>query len=277
MIKLRLLGVIISLVLPLGSYGWNSAGHQIVAAIAYRHLQPRVKKAVDHWLKAVDPDYSPKKRFLYASIRPDIMKSHGVHLMDHWHYINWPIKKGGHPHPPTRYNVIWAIKQNQSILSHHHATIYEKGMALTFLIHLVADIHQPLHCASLYSERFKHGDRGGSHFGIKVKHEKHLHQFWDSGLGLLQADNGKSLAKKARQRLVRQLLRAKSPNQSQDLHISHWAKESWHIAKNQVYQIKPGSRPSGSYIHSGRKIIKKRLLLAGWRLAYLLNQTISWR
>ena len=55
---------------------------------------------------------------------------------------------------------------------------------LRFLIHLIGDIHQPLHNTSLVNSQFPKGDKGGNLFLIKtrLKSVKDLHTFWDRGL-----------------------------------------------------------------------------------------------
>ena len=55
-------------------------------------------------------------------------------------------------------------------------------MAYCWLMHLVGDIHQPLHCTALFSvSHFPKGDRGGNE--IKLKRGKNLHSLWDNLLG----------------------------------------------------------------------------------------------
>jgi len=51
-----------------------------------------------------------------------------------------------------------------------------------------------------------------------------------------------------------------------------WADESYRIAKTDAYHIPYKGKPSTQYIKKGQKIIKQRIALAGYRLAYLLNE-----
>ena len=44
----------------------------------------------------------------------------------------------------------------------------EKAIYLTWLMHLVGDIHQPLHCAAVFSEQFPNGDKGGNDAFIRI-------------------------------------------------------------------------------------------------------------
>lgn len=58
----------------------------------------------------------------------------------------------------------------------------ERAIAQCWIVHLVADAHQPCHAGSLYVEDvFPEGDRGGHE--IKTKQSKNLHALWDGLLG----------------------------------------------------------------------------------------------
>lgn len=67
----------------------------------------------------------------------------------------------------------------------------EKALFARYLVHLVGDIHQPLHSAALFNSTFKNGDAGGNLLKIKLKNGTLLnfHSFWDSGAQLLQNDS----------------------------------------------------------------------------------------
>lgn len=62
----------------------------------------------------------------------------------------------------------------------------EKSMMLRYLIHVLGDIHQPLHASALFNEVFKDGDQGGNLFLIKYNSEiGNLHKLFDSGIDRL--------------------------------------------------------------------------------------------
>ena len=68
-----------------------------------------------------------------------------------------------------------------------------KSIALRLYIHIVGDLHQPLHSASVYSYQFPDGDLGGNLFSIKYKDYPQLHRLWDAGCDLYRDDTGPSL------------------------------------------------------------------------------------
>lgn len=64
------------------------------------------------------------------------------------------------------------------------ASAEARAAHLSWMIHLVGDIHQPLHCASYFSPEFPRGDKGGNSFYVKPNTRGiKLHSFWDGLLG----------------------------------------------------------------------------------------------
>jgi hypothetical protein len=77
-------------------------------------------------------------------------------------------------------NVMAALDYNTVLLADSQASLPQRAVALCWVLHLIGDIHQPLHTGSLYStNRFSSGDRGGN--GIETD-ERNLHARWDRAL-----------------------------------------------------------------------------------------------
>jgi hypothetical protein len=70
-------------------------------------------------------------------------------------------------------------------------TTSEKALFARYLVHLVGDIHQPLHSVSLYNTTFPSGDRGGNSLKIIILNgtSQNLHSYWDAGAFLIQNDS----------------------------------------------------------------------------------------
>ena len=69
----------------------------------------------------------------------------------------------------------------------------ERALFARYLVHIVGDIHQPLHSAALFNKTYKSGDQGGNFLRIKTLDGKtsNFHAFWDSGAYLFQNDSYK--------------------------------------------------------------------------------------
>jgi hypothetical protein len=94
---------------------------------------------------------------------------------------------------PDLHDIVGALKQRVAELDLRTASQEDKAIALCWLLHLVGDIHQPLHCATLYKVSpnpetdFSHGDLGGNTVAFKVGEKKvkvRLHSYWGSLLAI---------------------------------------------------------------------------------------------
>ena len=272
-------------------YGWWEAGHMTVALIAKDQLSPAAARNVNELLAfAFDGDQG-EDPFLYASVWPDLIKDKGLKAMDSWHYVNF-ILASNHtvPERATAYlqggesaQVVTLIDQCLKTLRAPQAGRWEKVFMLRWLIHLVGDIHQPLHCATRFTDQFKDGDLGGIQFELPLKDTPNLHFLWDAGLGAipdlryrdysLKREHAPSEAlRRAAEDLRRTFPREKLP-QRLERSPRAWALESFHLARTVAYVgITPGQAPSPEYLAKGRLVASQQLALAGYRLADLLNE-----
>jgi len=159
---------------------------------------------------------------------------------------------------------------------------FEKSYILSYLTHILGDIHQPLHACALINNAHPSGDMGGNLFRIKYKTMRNLHSFWDSVLdkvkdGLkmpLDSDGLKlldSYTENIMNEYTRESLEEKMEN---DYRFKDWIMESWEHCRDFVYKkIEDGGEPSKEYIEEGFKIAKERLALAGYRLSNVLSQS----
>ncbi len=256
---------------------WNGTGHRLVAAIAYQRLNPYVKQRIDSLTKINFSSDSGFNRFLKASVWADTLRYHDVSTFNAWHYFSKPyVINHVRFKLLAKENVAWAIGQSINVLASRKSNRYEKMVFLNFLVHFVGDIHQPLHCINLFSKKFPKGDKGGNLFTIKTRYADNLHYYWDQGVGLFHV---KHQHYPLRYRAVRRLaarITQEYPEPSFKGRIYNsdpftWAKESYHLAKSFAYNIAFNGRPSIAYIKKGQEISEKRVALAGYRLANILN------
>lgn len=82
-------------------------------------------------------------------------------------------------------NAVKVLSVNSSLMT------AEKAMFARYLIHVVGDIHQPLHSVSLYNTTYPSGDRGGNSLKIVLLNgtTQNLHAFWDAGAFKVQNDS----------------------------------------------------------------------------------------
>jgi len=275
----------LALLLPqAAAWSWSDTGHIVVAEIAYRELKPDVKAQVDRLIRiGADPKTNT---FVTAACYLDDLKDRtGAHR--EWHYINWPFSPDGTPLPSSleTENVLTALHQCIAQLQRKTLPPAARAEALRAVIHLVGDVHQPLHCATRYTAAHPQGDRGGNGFPIKggwVGRERvdNLHLYWDSALGLLTpVERPLTPTGKRRIRYLADWISAAFPRARlpQLCHSDprQWALESHNLALQYAYGgLREGWKPSLRYLSRGRWIARQRLALAGYRLADLLNRIL---
>lgn len=254
-------------------WSWNRVCHQVVAKIAYDNLTPKAKDTVLQLTKLFNEENFTDETFVSSAVWADEIKARGITAFNTWHYVNMPIEVNVHHHATVdNENVISAIQEAEQVLSNPKAHALESSLSLRLLIHFVADIHQPLHAATLYNAHFPTGDEGGNLYKIRAREAKQLHVLWDNCFNLTtqQYKTPKEITALAAD-LESQYPKAIFEKELQVNSPMTWAIESHDIAKNFVYTIPYYGTISNTYREEGMQVCKMRLVLAGYRLAQLMN------
>lgn len=268
--------------MPSLGWGWNALGHQVIWEMVAPQLTPASQQQVAvavTTLKRVDERiHQPVDLGLW----PDTLRRDGVLAFNRWHYTD-------HHYTPGRTrksfnfrgdNSLTALKNAIAVLEAPHTTAFEKAFFLSFLIHVVGDIHQPLHNISLYNAQFSHGDAGGNRFLIQAPYAKNLHQYWDQGLNFteryesnypLSSEQIKQLALRLQQRYPESKLKTALA----ETDANRWSVAAYELAISYAYDIAFNAKPSQAYREHGRDISERQLVLAAHRLASLLNRLAS--
>jgi len=189
------------------AWAWGCTGHQVVAMLAYSELNPRARSEADQRLVDLSQyssvsHYCPQPAlpsFVVVSTWADDLRSIRPETAP-WHFIDIPLSA-----PPPEYSsfcnpsvgcVVSAIRSAVAALASKKLTPAQETDALIFLIHLVGDIHQPLHDET-------NNDRGGNclpvayfgHLPVEGPSEtfrQNLHAIWDTQLvdGLARSHGG---------------------------------------------------------------------------------------
>lgn len=285
------------------AFAWHDTGHMVVAQIAYLRLAPAAKAKVDQLL--VTP---PGKRpLIHYCVQPyDLAACERVYdpitiavWMDDfrgdslndayapWHYINYKPVFDGIPESgrigPEPENVLARINWAINTLRKGTGKNKTDAETLGYLYHLVGDVHQPLHAATRYSAAHPDGDAGGNLFLIKMPPEtriKNLHAYWDAAAGLFGFENPRRPLNAAARTRIRELAEqvmkaypAEADPAWKEIDPHRWVEESNHLARQFAYaKIKEGDAPSEDYTKATQQIARRRIALAGYRLAEVLNK-----
>lgn len=241
-----------ALLAPLPALAWDATAHQTVAWIAQSRLTPQAKQIVERLLAQ-----EPGSTLINITSWAD---EHRSSENTRWHYVNFP-RRNCHYQPardcPDGECVIAKIDSFNATL-HSGASDAEKLLALKFLVHLMGDIHQPLHAGFGY-------DKGGNRYQIQYLTEAtNLHALWDFNMVEQFHLNSEQLAHSILSQHV---------NEQQQITLdggpAKWAEQSCDIVNSPGFY--PPHKVTSAYLQKYAPVAQQQILLAGVRLAELLN------
>ena len=270
-----------------------------IASMTFDQLSPADRTRWSELLRS-NPDYAkwqaaePKDQpdfdegrylFMRASTWPDDIRKSGSPY-DHpvWHYVDYPLVAPDFPMEPApadTEDILSAIGKCEGVARDEKAAAADRAAALSWLIHLVGDLQQPLHCAELISPEYPApgGDRGGNLFWVSVGGAPvNLHWFWDCASGTTL--DHRELIGRGRELLAR-FPREKLPELTQATDPKAWSLEGRALCLDVVYrrgELK-GAKQQGpddpglpeGYFAAAHALAERRVVLAADRLADLLG------
>jgi hypothetical protein len=149
---------------------WGPTGHRAVGRIAERHLTAEAAREIAALL-------APERLAYVGTWADEIRSDPAWAKAESWHWVTLPM---GTTYADSRKNpagdVLEAMARFERILADRAAPRLERQQALKWLVHLVGDLHQPMHVGT-------RDDRGGNEVLVLWFAEpSNLHSVWDSGL-----------------------------------------------------------------------------------------------
>lgn len=252
------------LVVPVFLSGWGFNEHKTIAAIAWEELTPETREKVMDLL-AVSGDTSMIESSTWADdIKPEDRYSYTFTF----HYINIPADAIMYDRGRDCSGdscIVEVIPGYISTLADGNAPDSLRNEALKFLIHFVADIHQPMHTGLPE-------DRGGNDVKLVYRSRTvNLHALWDYEINI---DRIADFSDYARQLHTR----GKTMDLSAVLTVEDpvdWTNESFRIGREFAYTVSDGDTVSQDYEQQAIEYIDYRIMVGGFRLARLLNEIFS--
>lgn len=264
----------------------------------------RLNPLIGDWDKEVASlpvDMRPAALFAYAATWADIIKSDPAHHDDgtsggnrpppgqgafanagytdtarhkYWHFIDTPFATDSTILPAVPFpHVVERIPVLRKTLASPTAPQALKSYDLVWLLHLVGDLHQPLHAVTRVSQSQPRGDDGGN--GVRLcamPCRDVLHLFWDGVLGNDTDPIGLMIDAT--------LVKVPTGPDATNLDPAKWAAESFALARSEVYRqpIGPGAGPftiNGAYVQNAQRVATERVALAAARLANMLKADLK--
>lgn len=236
-------------------YSWGQKGHDVTCAIAERHLTKKAQKQISeildgksivYWANWMDnashtPEYSYTSSWHYKNIDADETYE-GASLNEHG-------------------DVVRAIDEQIAALKSGKLSKEEQALHLKFLVHLMGDLHCPMHMGHK-------SDKGGNRWQLQYFGSgRNLHSIWDSGV--IESAHKWTYSEWAEQ--IDRLTKQEQWQMTQGSPTT-WGEETYEICKK-IYDTTPvGSKLSYDYVSEWSETVEQQLLRAGVRLAEVLNE-----
>jgi hypothetical protein len=285
---MRRLLILLCLLPPALAGAWGRQGHMTIALAAEDLLTPEGKRLVDtlrqapgweaykpgdsRYFKRADEELAefcqgPVRDLSLVAEWADAWREEHRETAP-WHFVNTPVDGDGSLEAMQKACgdgcILTKLDQERAILRDRSADRTRRLEALLWVVHLVGDLHQPLHCAD-------HGDKGGNAVGVFVAGRiANLHSAWDTQFFYVEHAKPSDLAADLLSKECRDVP-AVGPLKQKDSWA--WAQESFGVAKSFVYpQVQ---RNKGQFtrdeVDLAWPVVRTQLARAGVRLAAVIN------
>jgi hypothetical protein len=284
---------VVMLLVPPAVFAWGDRGHEITGVIAYARLTAAAKRNVDALLAGdrdslTAPDFVSRTNWADEYRDSDRQTTRKRYEQTrNWHFVNIDLETGkvsgcsaklppGTPASagPANACILDKVDQFTTELRSRSTPRRETLLALKFLMHLLGDLHHPLHTAD-------NRDRGGNDvavvFGNPQRRES-LHSLWDNYLVQRLGGDARFIGRS----LDRQITAAQAQRWANGSAMD-WAKEAFAEAKRVTYDFRkngdagasgqPAIQLDAEYEQRALPVVRQQLAKAGVRLARILNES----
>lgn len=242
------------------AWAWGFPAHETIASLASLQLTPEASAEVERLLG----DRASNAMREASRWADDQRELPGAEALKRMHFVNFPRDSCGYVAArdcPGGRCVVESIVRFERVLRESRDE-HERADALRWLIHLVGDVHQPLHAGYL-------DDRGGNSVQLRYRGQgTNLHALLD--VELLRSVGLRPVEHAGRLFFTRRPPTAEAAAWSPDA-PGRWATESCALAR----EAYPPGRIDPAYEERMLRVLEQRLLLSGARLAALLNAVLT--
>jgi hypothetical protein len=235
------------------AFAWGQLGHYLIGYMAERQM----KKST---LKKVEKVLYPMSLGRSGTWMDEIRSDRNYDYATTWHYLT---SKEGEYNPEIQESTgdaFEAIQRLKAELTAGGLSPKEESEKLKMLIHMVEDIHQPLHVGT-------GEDRGGNDVKIEFfGRPTNLHALWDSGMIERQGMSYSEIGDELFRRITPEL-----QDRYREATMEDWLKEAVSL-RPAVYDLPEDRRLSYLYMYQNYHIAEERMIAASVRLAQILDE-----
>lgn len=236
---------------------WGPTGHRATGKIAEKHLTKRAKRKIAKLLNG--------QSLAFVSTYADEIKSDKAYRKFFpWHYVNMNLDQNYQDAEKNpKGDLVTGIEHCVGVLKNENSSIADKQFYLKMLVHLIGDLHQPLHIG-------QKEDKGGNTIQVQWHRDgSNLHRVWDSNMLDTWDMSYLELAANAKD-LTKDEVKAVAKGS-----VIDWVNETHELTKKVYASAKSGDKLSYRYSYLHFPTVREQLQKGGIRLAKVLNEIFS--
>lgn len=231
---------------------WGQIGHYVTGHVAENHITDKTAAEIDRVI-------GNESLAVAAVWMDDIRSDDTYNYTSTWHWVTIPY---GMTYEDAEKNpdgdILWALETLIAQLKEGGLSPKEEHDKLKMVVHMVGDIHQPLHVGT-------GEDRGGNSVRVQwMGDNSNLHRVWDSNMIESRQMSYTEISDNI------DVIDSDTVEEWQSASVRDWAYESVEY-RDDVYNLPDNNRIGYEYRYANYDIVKERLVKAGIRLAGVLN------
>ncbi|MGW9685662.1 S1/P1 nuclease [Flagellimonas sp. 2504JD1-5] len=232
---------------------WGKTGHRVTGHIAQNHLTGKAKRALNDLLDGHSLAF-------VSTFADEIKADRSFSKFFAWHFVNYPLDVRYEDSEKSKHgDLITGIEECTRIVKDKNRSREDRVFYLKMLIHLIGDLHQPMHAS-------RAEDKGGNDIQVQWFGEgTNLHRVWDKNLIVSYGMTYTELADELDQ------VSRKERKKIQEGTIYDWVQESHEICGEIYGSAKVGEKLGYQYSYKYNKVLFSQLQKGGLRLAKVLN------
>ncbi|MBW8243834.1 S1/P1 nuclease [Muricauda oceani] len=240
-----------------GNATWGKTGHRVTGEIAQDYLTGKAKRALKDLLDGHSLAF-------VSTFADDIKADRAFSKYSAWHYVNYPLGTSYRDSQKSEYgDIVMAIEECTQKVKDERNSREDRVFHLKMLIHLIGDLHQPMHAS-------RAEDKGGNDIQVQWFGEgSNLHRVWDKNLiesyGMTYTELADELSKVDR----------KQRKKIQEGTIYDWVDESHAICAELYDSVEIGDQLGYRYSYDYNDLLFQQLQRGGLRLAKVLNNLFA--
>ena len=236
---------------------WGKNGHRTTAKIAEGYLKKKTLKKITELLDG-------ESLAFVSTFGDDIKSDPAYRKYSKWHYVNIPEGKTyAEVKDEIGENLIWAIEECIAKLKAKETTKEDQQFYLKMLVHLLGDLHQPLHVGHA-------ADKGGNDIDVKWFNKRsNLHRVWDSEM-IEFFDMSYSDLASNQEKLSKNEVKV-----IQKGSVVDWARDSQNLVEKVYAATEDGDKLYYNYMYDWFNQVRIQLQKGGIRLAKVLNDVFA--